>query len=62
MKKFASLLMAALLMVAMALPPPLWTSPQRAAEARPSVETVTDASGNQVSAIIQDANGNEVHA
>lgn len=63
MKKFASLLMAALLMVAMALPASAAVNFVDSVEQKPapSVETVTDASGNQVSAIIQDASGNEVH-
>ena len=63
MKKFASLLMAALLMVAMALPASAAVNFVDSVEQKPapSVETVTDASGNEVSAIIQDANGNEVH-
>lgn len=63
MKKFASLLMAALLLVAMALPASAAVNFVDSVEQKPapSVETVTDASGNQVSAIIQDASGNEVH-
>lgn len=63
MKKFASLLMAALLMVAMALPASAAVNFVDSVEQKPapSVETVTDASGNEVSAIIQDASGNEVH-
>ena len=62
MKKFASLLMAALLMVAMALPASAVDfTPSVQQKPAPSVETVTDASGNEVSAIIQDASGNEVH-
>ena len=62
MKKFASLLMAALLMVAMALPASAAVDFAASVEQKPapSVETVTDASGNEVSAIIQDASGNEV--
>lgn len=61
MKKFASLLMAALLLVAMALPASAVDfTPSVQQKPAPSVETVTDASGNQVSAIIQDASGNEV--
>ena len=62
MKKFASLLMAALLMVAMALPASAVDfTPSVQQKPAPTVETVTDASGNEVSAIIQDANGTEVH-
>ena len=62
MKKFASLLMAALLLVTMALPASAVDfTPSVQQKPAPSVETVTDASGNQVSAIIQDASGNEVH-
>ena len=61
MKKFASLLMAALLMVAMALPASAVDfTPSVQQKPAPTVETITDASGNQVSAIIQDASGNEV--
>ena len=63
MKKFASLLMAALLLVAMALPASAAVNFVDSVEQKPAptVETVTDASGNEVSAIIQDASGNEVH-
>lgn len=63
MKKFASLLMAALLLVAMALPASAAVNFVDSVEQKPAptVETITDASGNEVSAIIQDANGNEVH-
>ena len=62
MKKFASLLMAALLLVAMALPASAAVNFVDSVEQKPAptVETITDASGNQVSAIIQDASGNEV--
>ena len=61
MKKFASLLMAALLLVAMALPASAVDfTPSVQQKPAPTVETITDATGNQVSAIIQDANGNEV--
>ena len=63
MKKFASLLMAALLLVAMALPASAAVNFVDSVEQKPAptVETITDASGNQVSAIIQDASGNEIH-
>ena len=62
MKKFASLLMAALLLVAMALPASAAVNFVDSVEQKPAptVETITDASGNEVSAIIQDASGNEV--
>lgn len=63
MKKFASTLMAALLMAVMALPASAAVNFVDSVEQKPAptVETITDASGNQVSAIIRDQDGNEVH-
>ena len=62
MKKFASLLMAALLMVAMALPASAVDfTPSVQQKPAPTVDPITDSNGNQVSAIIRDQNGEEVH-
>ena len=63
MKKFASLLMAALLMVAMALPASAAVNFVDSVEQKPAptVDPITDSNGNQVSAIIRDQNGEEVH-
>ena len=62
MKKFISILMAALLMVSMALPASAAVNFVDSVEQKPAptVDTITDSNGNEVSAIIRDENGNEV--
>ena len=62
MKKFASILLAVLMVAVMALPAAAVDfNPSVEQKPAPSVETITDASGNEVSAIIRDENGEEVH-
>ena len=63
MKKFASILLAALLVFTMALPASAAVDFVDSVEQKPAptVDTVTDSNGNEVSAIIRDQNGEEVH-
>ena len=63
MKKFASILLAALLVFTMALPASAAVNFVDSVEQKPApaVESMTDESGNEVSAIIRDENGEEIH-
>lgn len=63
MKKFASILLAALLLFTMALPASAAVNFVDSVEQKPApaVESMTDESGNEVSAIIRDENGEEIH-
>lgn len=63
MKKFASILLAALLVFTMALPASAAVDFVDSVEQKPAptVDPITDSNGNQVSAIIRDQNGEEVH-
>lgn len=62
MKKLALFLSALMLFTMLAVPASAATfTPSVEQKPAPTVETMTDSNGNQVSAIIRDANGNEVH-
>ena len=63
MKKFAMFLSVLLIAVTLAAPVSAAVNFNPSVEQKPAptVDTVTDANGNEVSAIIRDQDGNEVH-
>ena len=62
MKKLALFLSALMLFTMLAVPASAVTfTPSVEQKPAPTVETMTDESGNEAAAIIRDANGNEVH-